>query len=225
MSDIQQRPRKSGAGIVVNIIGIVLCVIFIPVIVVNLVLIVKTYTAPDEMPSVFGVSPVICLSGSMSPEFEAGDMIFIEKTDTKTLQRNDVICYISSGGETAVTHRIIDIHEEDGQRTFVTAGDANNAEDASVVYEDEIQGKYMGIHIPGLGNVAMFMQTTVGMIVFIVCPLLLFVLWDIVRRAIASRKTGNKAAELQAELDRLKAQVGEVSGDRADEEVHRHEDV
>ena len=65
--------------------------IFIPVIVINLTLIISTYTKPGEMPGVFGVKPAIVLSGSMEPEILTGDMIFLHKTDPDLLQTRDVL--------------------------------------------------------------------------------------------------------------------------------------
>ena len=41
-----------------SVMGGILCVIFIPVIFINLTLIISTYTKPGEMPGVFGIKPV-----------------------------------------------------------------------------------------------------------------------------------------------------------------------
>lgn len=204
----KEKAKTSVGQKIVNIIGIILCVIFIPIIIINVTLIIKTYTNPDKIASVFGVSPVICLTGSMEDEFYAGDMIFIKETNPDTLQVGDVICFISNNTEVAVTHRIIDIQTRNGERLFVTKGDNNNVEDRIPVKTAEIQGKYMNVHIANLGNIAMFMQTTIGMIIFVVCPLLLFILWDLLRRAVSSRKNKKDSAHLEEEIERLKAQVG-----------------
>ena len=40
-----------------SVMGGILCVIFIPVIFINLTLIISTYTKPGEMPGVFGPAP------------------------------------------------------------------------------------------------------------------------------------------------------------------------
>ena len=40
----------------------------------------------------------------------------------------------------------------------------------------------MGARIGGLGNVLLFMQTATGMLLFVICPLILFILWDIWHR-------------------------------------------
>lgn len=217
----RQESRSGPAQAVLNVLGVLLCVIFVPIIILNIVMIVRSYTDPDRMPSVLGYSPVIVLSGSMSPEFEAGDMILIRQVDPNTLQENDVICYLER--EAAVTHRIMEIIELDGSTYFITQGDANNTEDSLPVTPQQVQGKYTGLHIPKLGDFAIFLQSTLGMILFIGGPILLFFLWDGVRKLLNNRKakTEQQQAEVEAagkqreleameqELARLRAQVGE----------------
>lgn len=84
-----------------------------------------------------------------------------------------MICYLDSGA--AVTHRIIAVTDgEDGLPRYITKGDANDAEDHLSVAADQIQGIWKGGRISGLGNALLFMQTTTGMLLFIVLPLLLF---------------------------------------------------
>lgn len=217
----EPQAKKGGAlQTVFNIFGILLCVIFIPIIILNVVMIVRSYTDPDNIPSVFGYSPVIVLSGSMSPAFEAGDMILIQKTDPYDLKVNDVICYMEE--EAAVTHRIMEIQHEGESIFYVTQGDANNTVDSMPVRPDQIQGKYTGTKISGAGNFAIFLQSTPGMLIFIGGPVLLFVLWDVIRRVIMNRHTKKEQQKLQAEsvgkqqeleemereLQRLRAQVG-----------------
>ena len=77
------------------VVGIVLCVLFIPIILINLTLIVGSYIHPDELPGVFGVKPVVVLSGSMEPAIKTGDFILIRHTDPASLQEGDVVCYLS----------------------------------------------------------------------------------------------------------------------------------
>ncbi len=198
-----QETKKRSGGVLINVIGGILCVIFIPIILVNVVLIVKTYTDPDHIPSVAGYSPVICLSGSMEPVFSTGDMIFIRHVeDPAALQEGDVICYLT-GEKIAVTHEIVQVTEVDGQVRYITQGRANNTADQLAVAPDQVEGVYTGVHIPRLGSVAMFMQTTTGMIVCIVCPLLVLVGWDILRRRAQSRREQARTEELEARLREL----------------------
>lgn len=199
MDNEVKKKKKGRAGMVVSII---LCVIFIPIILINVTLIVKTYTNPDHLPDIFGVKPVIVLSGSMSPEFEAESLIFVKKTDTAKLAKGDVICYMTDG--TAITHRIDEVKTEDGKTSYITKGDANNTVDSTTVSPEQVEGVYIG-KINGLGGFAMFMQSTTGMIVFIVVPVLLYLAFDILMRRRESKKEKSRTAQLEAELEQLRA--------------------
>ncbi len=186
-----------------QVITIIVCVILIIFVIMNSVLIFKSYTDPDNIPSVFGLSPVIVLSGSMSPTFDTNAIIFIKEVDTSTLEVGDVICYITSG--TAITHRIYDIIEENGTVRYTTKGDANNVTDTLSVYPEQVQGVYIG-HIAGIGALAMFMQTTTGMVVFIAIPVALYILFDILKRKKESQKEKIKTAQLEAELAKYRSE-------------------
>ena len=184
-------------------IGVILCLIFIPVLLINVTLIVKSYTHPERVPDFMGYKPFIVLSGSMEPNIMTGDMVFVKNADTGNLKKGDVIAYRS--GEAVVTHRIIEVTTENGETRYVTQGDANDSPDQTSVRPDDVEGLYRG-RIAGAGNAAMFMQTTTGMILFVVCPLVLFILWDIIRRRLQGQKEVSRARELELELERLKAE-------------------
>lgn len=203
-----------------NVLGVVLCVLFVPIIILNVIMIVRSYTDPNHIPFVFGHSPVIVLSGSMSPEFEAGDMILLKKVDPADLKVGDVICF--SEEESVVTHRIMEIQQaEDGTDYYITKGDANDIEDLVPAFPDQVQGIYTGIRLPGMGSFAFFLQTPQGMLIFIGGPILLLVLWDVFRRVSQGKKAGKEAQRLRTEsagrqqeleameqeLERLRAQV------------------
>ncbi len=215
MTATTQQSEKRSGSVLFNVIGVLLCLIFIPVILVNLVLIAKTYTDPDHIPSVAGFSPVICLSGSMEPTFSTGDMILIRHVaDPAALEKGDVICYLTGEG-IAVTHTIVQVTDLDGQVRYVTQGDANNTADQLAVSPDQIEGVYTGVHIPKLGSLAMFMQTTTGMLLFIVCPLLLLVGWDILRRRMDAKREAQHTRELEERLKELESAGGTAPGEEA----------
>lgn len=198
-----------------TIVGGILCIIFIPVIVINMILIFGTYLHPDEMPGVFGIKPVIVLSGSMEPEIMTGDLIFLHPADPAKLKEGDVVCYLISGK--SVTHRIIQTTTgEDGGLRFVTQGDANNVADRLAVSADQIQGIWKGGRIGGLGRTIMAIQTPVGLVVTIMCPLLLFILWDMWVRRRADRaemlRSAREREELEAELEAMKKRLEDGAG-------------
>lgn len=199
------KEKRSLLQKIVGAVGIVLCVVFVPLLLINVTLIVKSYTNPNEVPDFLGYKPFIVLSGSMEPNIMTGDMVFVKETDPDSLKVGDVIAYKS--GSAVVTHRIVDVTAENGETRYITQGDANNAPDQTSVKPADVEGIYQR-RVAGAGNLAMFMQTTTGMILFVVCPLVLFVLWDVLRRHLESRKEVSRTKELEMELERLRAEKG-----------------
>lgn len=187
-------------------VGIILCVLLLPLLIINTTLIVKSIVYPDEVPSFLGYKPFIVLSGSMEPEFYSGDLVLVKEVVTSDLKVGDVISYRE--GQSVTTHRILEITEEQGTRKFITKGDHNNVSDRSPVTEDQVEGRYL-FHVSKLGNFAIFMQTPIGMIIFIACPLVLFILYDILRRSYFDRKKNRKTVELEAELAKMRQQLAE----------------
>jgi len=171
---------------VLYIVGGMTTVLMAAVIFCNLLLIVSNIREPNQMPSVFGVRPAIVLSGSMSPTFEAGDMILLKKTKKPDeLEVGDVACYLYSGK--ATTHRIIERFEAEGKPRYIMKGDYNNVEDRLAVDPEQIQGVWTGGRIRHLGKFLMFLQSTMGMFLFLICPLAGVLAWDILKRRKADR--------------------------------------
>lgn len=199
--------KKANSQKALTIIGIVLCVVFGFMLICNITIIVKGTMAPERPPQVLGVTPLVVLSGSMSGDapdhIEAGDLIFVTPVEPGDLKVGDVITYME--GKTVVTHRIIEIITgEDGKLQFRTKGDANNTADKDPVHQDKLVGIYRS-RIPMVGDLAIFMQTPLGMIIFIGVPLVAFLGYDMIRRQKHAAKDQQKTAELEAELERLRA--------------------
>ena len=191
-----------------NIIGIVLCVILVPILIVNCTLIVKSWINKDEVPSIGGVMPLIVLTDSMYPDIKSGDIIFAKKTDANSIEVGDDISFFdpAGNGTSIVTHRVTEIIEEAGKLSFRTKGINNNTEDRLPVPEANLIAEYTGIRIPGAGNFAIFMQSTTGLIVCVILPIILFVGYDVIRRRIYEKSKGDDMAALMAELEALKAE-------------------
>lgn len=190
-----------------TVIGVVLCVILIPILTINLTLIVKSYTNTEEVPSVGGWLPLIVLTDSMYPEIESGDLIICHTEEAENIKDGDIIAFFdpAGNGTTIVTHRVTDVTIQDGTLAFQTKGDANNVEDAMLVPAEDLVGVYQR-RIPNMGNVAMFMQTTQGLIVCVVCPIILLVGYDMIRRRMYEKAKKEDADALLKELEELRAQ-------------------
>lgn len=188
-------------------VGIVLCVILLPILVINVTLIVKSYAKQDQVPGIGGYLPMIVLTDSMYPEIQSGDLIICHTIDADEVQVGDVISFFdpSGNGTSVVTHRVVECTEQDGQPAFRTKGDANNVEDAKLVPADSLVGIYK-TRIAGAGNIAMFMQTTPGLIVCVIVPFLLLVAYDTIRRKAYERSRRQDTEALLEELERLRAE-------------------
>lgn len=203
----EQKPKTSAAHKTLTVIGIILCVILIPMLIANIALIVKSYTGDENTPpSLFNVTPMIVLTDSMSPVINGGDLIFATKVDPTTIKEGDIISFFDPASKSGalLTHRVTAVNEIDGKLYFRTQGDANNMEDKLSVEADKVIGAY-SFRIPYMGSVAMFMQTTVGLIVCVVVPLLLLIGYDLIRRKKYEKGKKQDTDALLKELEALRA--------------------
>lgn len=210
MEENKKTPSK--VDLIKTIVGIVLCVIFGFILICNVVIIVKGAMNDDEPPSIFSVTPLVVTSGSMSGKdpghIEVGDLIFLEKVAYKDLNEGDVITFKDGGSYT--THRIIGWDDEVGG--YITKGDANNTEDSHRVVEKSLVGRVTG-RVPVIGNVILFLQKPLGMILCVGVPLAAYIGLDVFFRMKAEKQktaaADDKTAALEAELERLRALAGE----------------
>lgn len=196
------KEQTSASHKIWTVIGTVLCVILLPILIINLTLILKSFTNSEEVPSLGGWFPMIVLTDSMYPEIESGDLILCHTAEAEEIAVGDIITFYDpmGNGSTVVTHRVLSI-KEDG--TFVTKGDNNNVEDRLSVDADDLIGTYRA-RIPGAGNIAMFMQSTAGLVVCVACPIALLVGWDMLRRRKYDKEKQKDTDALLAELEELR---------------------
>lgn len=112
---------------------------------------------------VFKYQPIAVLSGSMSPTFNRGDAVVIEKLNTQEkdqLKKGDIIQFVS--GTKYVVHRINDItNDEYGNKLFITKGDHNNAIDYDKVHLENVKGKVTAI-IPFIGYPSVWLSGAIS---------------------------------------------------------------
>ena len=203
---IMAKEKTSATQKVLTIIGTVLCIILIPILLINLTLIAKSYIHADEVPNVAGTLPLIVLTDSMYPVIKSGDLIICHTAEPEEIQVGDVIAFFdpAGNGTTIVTHRVLEVTEQAGQTAWRTKGDNNNTEDRLLVPADKLVAVYEDTRIPGAGNVALFMQTTPGLILCVVCPILLLVGYDMIRRKQYEKSSKKDTDALMAELEELR---------------------
>ena len=200
--DISTKTNKT-----LTIIGIVMCVILIPILIVNCALIVKSFIKKDEVPSLGGTMPLIVLTDSMYPDIKSGDIIICKTVDAEEIEVGDVISFYdpAGNGTSVVTHKVVEIIKDGETLSFRTHGINNNTDDRLPVPSDKVIAEYTGVRIPGAGNIAIFMQSTAGLIICVIVPIVLFVGYDVIRRRLYEKNKADDVEALKAELEALKA--------------------
>ncbi|MGA5692813.1 signal peptidase I [Cytobacillus pseudoceanisediminis] len=118
-------------------ISIILFIIIILVIAFFLYSRIQSKKYPEKVPTIFGKSPLTILTNSMIPFIKAGDLVFIRKVSPSEVKVNDDITFKET--ETKfITHRVIEIKQDQGTVGFVTKGDNNNVKDSNIVTSNHL---------------------------------------------------------------------------------------
>lgn len=197
-----------------------MCIILVPMLIINCTLIIKSFVNEDQVPDFAGVVPLIVLTDSMYPDIQSGDLIFTKTADAEDIEVGDTISFTdpAGNGTSIVTHEVIEIYEEEGIIYFRTKGINNNTEDKISVPENKLIGEYTGFRIAGAGNLALFMQTLPGLIICVVVPILLFVGYDVIRRRMYEKNNESDVEKLKAELEALRAAQASAGEQQNEEE-------
>ena len=117
------------------------------------------------IPYIFGYHPLVVLTGSMTPTYKIGSIIYYHKVPESDLKIGDPITFKLSNG-TIVTHRINDIIGNEYQ----TKGDANDTPDALKIKYNNILGRVSKLAIPFIGYGVYYINShkfLIGIAVFI----------------------------------------------------------
>lgn len=194
----------------------------------------------QHVASIFGYTPMVVESDSMSPTFKKNDLIFIKKCDTSKLKEGDIISFhtIIDNQYAINTHRIQKIEQSGDVRSYTTIGDNNKGvADLHVISDGDIVGKYV-MHIAGLGKVINFLSSSTGFLVVIVLPMLLFFIYQVynlimisirLKKAIAVEQAKEQAkgqADAEAELEKARKLIEEAKAmkEEAEKELQKAKD-
>jgi signal peptidase len=127
-------------------------------------------------------APFSIVSGnSMSPSLQNNDAVIITAFNKEELSVGDVILFSDPDDpQKDIVHRIISFQEDENGIYAVTKGDANPAADPYLTPINRIEGK-VSVTIPKLGIYLSFVRTPPGFITCILCPLILMVLYLLMR--------------------------------------------
>lgn len=134
----------------------------------------------SHVASLAGYTPLSVVSDSMAPTFNAGDLIIIRSCDPATLQEGDIITFhtIINNEFALNTHRIAEIDDQGGARSYVTKGDNNEIADVHMITDGDIVGKFV-TRLPKFGRVVEFLSSSTGFLLVIVLPLLIFFIYQV----------------------------------------------
>ena len=125
----------------------------------------------------------VIVSGSMEPIIEVQDAVLVKRVDSDNIQRGDVVTYLSNDESyygIMITHRVVNIKEENGEKIYYTKGDHNETVDRSPIKFDQIYGKVV-MRIPKIGYIKYFLVSSYGWIIAIVVPSLGIIIYDIMK--------------------------------------------
>lgn len=161
--------------IIKNIIKAIIYPIIIFVLICNIILVIQKIQNPKDIPNIFGYKMFIITSGSMDPYLQIGDVIAIKEIKQEELGKNDIITF--NEGEYQVTHRIVDVLEENGEKVYQTKGDANNTKDSDLVKYENIEGKFI-FKIRKIGKIIIKIQKPIYIIVILIIAYVIYSIID-----------------------------------------------
>lgn len=157
----------------------VINIIFTAILVILIVAVVILFITrlSGNAPSLFGYQVFRVSSGSMEPVLMKGDVILVQKVPYTEIKNGDIITYRSREGQMKgqmITHRVVEEPVvKNGTYIFRTKGDIEGAGLDPIVYDDQVQGRYVK-KLPFIDKVYSFFFTPYGLIAFIFVILLLF---------------------------------------------------
>jgi signal peptidase len=133
--------------------------------------------------------PILAVaSGSMEPVLYKGDLILIEGVQSAAdihaaskdaAQPGDIIVFHRYNE--LIVHRAVEKKlNDDGTYSYKTWGDNNAWPDGSWVKQSDIVGKYLGIKVPWLGNIALFFAPFEVKVAFIALWIIVLLLVEFV---------------------------------------------
>ena len=127
-------------------------------------------------PTILGHRMYIVMSGSMSPALGIGSLTFVRPTAPGNIKEGDIITYRGLGEEAQlVSHRVVKINNVDGDISFTTKGDANEAQDPNPVTASHLVGR-VALAIPYLGYLLHYVKTKQAIMPVILLSVVLLLL-------------------------------------------------
>ena len=130
--------------------------------------------------SIFGYRLFAVATGSMVPDYNINDVLAIKEVNHNEIKVGDDITYLGKKQDVSgkiVTHRIIDIEEKNGKKTYLTKGINNDVEDPTIG-DNQIYGKVVG-KVPVVTQINHIVKNQYGFLFLIFLPLVIVIFLEI----------------------------------------------
>lgn len=139
---------------------------------------------------------LIVQSGSMEPKIKIGSIVVVKPADNYEIGQVITVKDMDNPKIT-VTHRLVEIKNENGREIYITKGDANNVPDRGGVEKDQIIGKVL-FNVPYAGYAVAVAKKPYGFAALVIIPALI-IIFDQVKKIIGEINLIRQRKKVQAE--------------------------
>lgn len=88
------------------------------------------------VPRLFGVYEFNVMTGSMTPTYPVGTLVYVAPKDPSSIRPGEVVTCVMDANLNVITHRVVENNYD--ENTIVTKGDANEVNDSPILYENVV---------------------------------------------------------------------------------------
>lgn len=146
---------------------------FFKILIYIIILIILLYILINSTKSlkIINYEAFVIVSGSMEPEINNGDILIIKKVNENEIKKGDIITFDRNG--VYITHRVVEIQEQENTKKFITKGDRNTVNDSDVVLFENIKGVKTA-RIPFIGMLIVKVSSSKYLIIILIMFALLY---------------------------------------------------
>lgn len=131
MKELLKKMKENKA---LKLIGNILYILLFVIIVLMLVVVILQRVSDNSI-SLGGYRLFTVATGSMEPKYEVGDILISKEINQSDIKVGDDIVYRGKEGSfngKVVTHQVVSIRDEEGNKKIITKGIANTEEDPEI---------------------------------------------------------------------------------------------
>lgn len=136
-----------------------------------------------RVPTFFGYSFSVVVTGSMEPDIKVGEFLVVKQTAIEDVSEGDDILFTARSGAIAgerVVHRVIEVGSDSGGIYLRTKGTNNPVADADYVRADNYIGKAVA-HNALVGKIVSFVSSTYALVAALMIIVVPFIVKQIIR--------------------------------------------